>query len=220
MNVGDGDFTVAAWIHPSQLRKAASSRSAARERTAGILTWPTTAGPSGSRPTAGQSVQRDFVLRARGNSRQHLAACRRRGQARTTGERERMKRESTSTDTRSPAARSVRPTWTIRVGSASRPHRPPSHSAASSTKCASIAGRSTKRRFRACCSRESSSSNRLPRKAREAQKQQDVVTLTLGDRQFSGTLAAARISGGAARSRARCRSARRTPASATWTGSS
>ena len=55
-------------------------------------------------------------------------------------------------------------------------------------KCVSIAGRSTKRRFRDCCSRESSLSNRLPPKAREdPRRQQQVVTLTLGDRQFSGT---------------------------------
>ena len=45
----------------------------------------------------------------------------------------------------------------------------PSHFSATWMKCVSIAGRSTKPRFRDCCSRESSSSSRPPPRAREAQ---------------------------------------------------
>ena len=58
----------------------------------------------------------------------------------------------------------------------------PSRFGANWMKCASIAGPSTKQRFKGLCSPDGSLCSRLP------EKTAGVVTLTLGDRQFSGTL--------------------------------
>jgi hypothetical protein len=110
LNVGAGDFTVAAWIHPAQLRKAAivalgdegkpgwyldlaDNRGTVRFETMG----PTT------NPAALSSTPGAIRL----NTWQHVAVVIKREQP---GEREKTKRESTSTGMWSRAARSPRQT--------------------------------------------------------------------------------------------------------------
>ena len=165
------------------------SRLGARVSTAGIWTWPTTAGPFGLKPPEPDNQSNGTLSSTPGairvNAWQHVAVVVKREQP-VSGER--TKRESTSTATWS-ASGAIGPAnldnpKRISIWGASAL---PRHFSANWMKCVSIAGPSTKPRFKDWCSRESSLCNRLPPKAARTRRQQQVVTLTLGDRQFSGT---------------------------------
>ena len=180
MNVGEGDFTVAAWIHPQAAPKARrSSALAESDWTHGwYLECPTTGHVCGSKqpgrttsPTG--RVSPPGVIRA--NAWQHVAAVVRRGQERNAALCQRLPGRR--------RARSVRRTWTIRRSICiSAAFRRPSRFGANWMRCASIAGPSDEAEIQALgANPDGSLCSRLPKSRRTS-------TLTLGDRQFSGTL--------------------------------
>ena len=147
-------------------------------RTAGIWTCPTTRAACGSKqpdrtinPMGPSRLRREPFAPMPGSMLRPLC-----GAGRT-------KRGSTSTATRSRKGE-IGPANldNPESESPSRPHsRAPNHFRASWMKCASIAGPSAKRRFKHWCSLDGSLRSRPPKNLQD-------VTLTLGDRQFSGTL--------------------------------
>ena len=76
LNVGAGDFTVAAWIHPTQLRKAAIVALGDEGKPGWYLDLADNRGTVRFETTGPDNQSNgDLVLHARGNSPQRLAAC-------------------------------------------------------------------------------------------------------------------------------------------------
>ena len=180
MHVGEGDFTVAAWIHPSQRpqRRAWSVLDASDRLLGWYLEHPTTRAFCGFRP-AGRTIAANATVSSppgviRANTWQHVAAVVRRGRNET--------RLYVNGYLVARASIGSAQFDDHEGGSPARAHsRARRHFRANWRMSAFTTGRSTRPKFRLWCSPESSLCKR-----QSGTKQE--VTLTLGGRQFSGTL--------------------------------
>ena len=220
MNVGERRFHGGGWIHPSQLRKAGIvGLGAARGRTAGIWKCPMPAGRFGSKRPDRTSSPMGLTLAAGRSSRQRVAACRGGCEARKAGDR--GKSETRLFVNGYPVARGA-----IGLGE-------PGQSGGGSAIWAGrqrpgIRGRTGRGTHLSPGSRRGGNSGIVATgkqfvqppstQGARGRRQQDVVTLTLGDRQFSGPSSSPR-SWRCVWRPARCRLPPGTPVSGTWTAS-